>query len=203
MSLGATLVTAAPAPTAVEMQAVDQAILGRFPHLAIHGTLAPKCVGCHVDQLRDLNASIHGQAGLLKNLPEGAVCLTCHESNHFVNNPQNVAKADLIPAVIHPVDVPCMRCHQDQTIAKVFLFAPHVPSEFEQSIHFRKAMLGDKHAPLCFDCHGAHSVRCSRVSMSELKVGERSCGIPRSFEKSAGDEWVRIARITRKVKLET
>ncbi|OFZ00520.1 MAG: hypothetical protein A2Z97_13040 [Bdellovibrionales bacterium GWB1_52_6] len=51
-----------------------------------------------------------------------------------------------------------MRCHGDPVIAAAYHFPPHVPSEFENSIHYRKAMVGDKQAPLCYDCHGAHNI---------------------------------------------
>ncbi|HLE01182.1 MAG TPA: cytochrome b/b6 domain-containing protein [Bdellovibrionota bacterium] len=136
----------------------DRIVLERFPHLRDHSRVANRCVTCHGRQFQDVSASIHGKAGLLKNLPDGSLCLTCHEVNHFVQDPAKIQNYQLDPLQTIPKDVACMRCHGDAVLANAFQFPQHVPTEFEKSIHYRKAILGDKKAPLCFDCHGAHSI---------------------------------------------
>lgn len=166
-----------PKPTPDQLEAVNRAIERQFPNLVKFSAVAPRCVECHAEQERINNLSIHGKAELLKNLPAGALCLTCHEFNHLTNPVKAIEKAvfsDLLKGNVHPPDVSCMRCHQDKTIAAVFSFAPHVPTEFEHSIHYRKAMLGDKRAPLCFDCHGTHTVRAVTDPSSSVYEGQKT-----------------------------
>lgn len=145
-------------PIPANFNAVDKAILSHFDHLMDHSRVASKCLNCHQNQYRDVSQSIHGKAGLLKGLPEGSICLTCHEVNHIVRDPSKIQNYQLDPFVTIPQDVACMRCHGDETIGAAFKFPPHVPSEFEHSIHYRKARVGDHKAPLCADCHGNHNI---------------------------------------------
>ena len=59
-----------------------------------------------------------------------------------------------------------MKCHGSEALAAQFGFSPHVPSEFEESMHYRKVTIGEKKAPLCFDCHGAHNVQSMQAPNS-------------------------------------
>ena len=140
---------------------VDETIAHLFTHLPDHSRIAEKCINCHTSQFNAVSASIHGQAGMLESYPKGTICLTCHEVNHIVTDPHKIENFRLELFETLPRDVACMRCHSNNIIAKEYGFPPHVPSEFEHSMHFRKSRLGDSKAPLCYDCHGAHNV--SRV----------------------------------------
>ncbi len=164
-------------PTDAELDAVDQSIMKNFPYLAEYSSAGPRCLECHADIYQDTLQSIHGKSGILRNLPKGGICFVCHENNHKIpvtpvegsikEKLNEELKAELQAAKQNHSqshsksthqDIPCMRCHQDQLIAATFGFSQHVPSEFELTFHYRKAMLGDKRAPLCYDCHGTHSV---------------------------------------------
>lgn len=155
---------AAPSPSAKQVNLpagtndVDSAIISHFENIVDHSRIAGKCLNCHPNQFRDVSSSIHGKAGLLKTLPEGSLCLTCHEMNHIVKDPLKIQNFQLETFSNVPHELACMRCHADATVAKAFGFPPHVPSEYEQSIHYRKAAIGEAKAPLCFDCHGAHNI---------------------------------------------
>lgn len=140
-------------------RSVDEAVLRRFAYLQDHSRVASKCLQCHEAQYKQISESIHGKAGLLKDFPAGTLCLTCHEQNHLVTDPIKIANFQLKKKPeSESREVTCMRCHSDPTLAAEFNFSPHVPGDFEQTIHFRKAMLGEKRAPLCFDCHGSHAI---------------------------------------------
>jgi hypothetical protein len=154
-------------PSQEALEKVDTAVLSHFEHLSQHSQVAYKCLECHPTTESELARSVHGQAGLLLKLPRGAVCLTCHELNHYVTDSRRV-KDFGDPKGHLSSDITCVNCHRDPVITSVYKIKPYVPSSFEQSMHYRKSMLGDRKAPLCADCHGFHSV--ARVTDSSSIV---------------------------------
>jgi hypothetical protein len=108
------------------------------------GQEAEDCLICHEDSeltknrdgrvvslfvdLPRYESSIHGEAGL--------TCIDCH---------QDLADADFPHAEsLAPVD--CAFCHDD--VAEIY----------RQSLHGQAASRGEKLAPRCWDCHGAHDI---------------------------------------------
>jgi len=156
-----------------ELNAVDRAILKQFDHLQDHSRIASKCAACHQSQVKEVGMSVHGKAGLLKSFPEGTLCLTCHEVNHIVRDPVKSANFQLDQFTKIPEDIPCMRCHGDVTITSAYKLAQHVPSRFEESLHYRKAMLGDRQAPLCSACHTNHAVLRTEDPSSPVHISHR------------------------------
>ncbi|MCM2278966.1 MAG: hypothetical protein NDJ89_12895 [Oligoflexia bacterium] len=165
---------AAADPEPAQLREADQAILRNFPALARYSPLGPGCVRCHERHFIETAGSVHGRTRLLRDLPAGTLCLTCHDTNHIATNPARVARLGLPAIEKKPYDdLSCMRCHADPVVAKAFGFPAHVPGEFEQSIHYRKAMLGERKAPLCHDCHGTHRVAAVRDPGSPLFEAQR------------------------------
>jgi len=108
------------------------------------GQEAGDCLVCHEDtelttnrdgrvvslfvDLPKYESSIHGQAGL--------TCVDCH---------QDLVGSDFPHAEdLAPVD--CAFCHDD--VAEVY----------RQSLHGQAAARGERLAPRCWDCHGAHDI---------------------------------------------
>ena len=86
--------------------------------------------------------SIHGRALLIKGLVVAPTCVDCHGHSHKIlkaDNPKStVSRARLVDT--------CGQCHTG------------VVDEFETSIHGEAARRGDPKAPICVDCHTAHSI---------------------------------------------
>lgn len=190
LSIRAPQCQTAPKLSPAQMEEVDKSILKSFPNLTEQGDNGRRCMFCHENAANDVHLSIHKESGMLSKLPEGTLCLTCHEKNHkfplLLTKEKNgeldpavkeAIKADI--AASHKendkiIDLPCVRCHQDPVLAKAYGFSAHVPSEFEQTMHYRKALLGVKRAPLCYDCHGAHAVLAVKNPSSPVNEFQRA-----------------------------
>ncbi len=141
-----------------DLQKADDVIIKHFPNLSKSFGQADDCVRCHPDHLRQVSNSIHGKIGLLERFPPGSICLTCHAVNHHTSNYKETDDKFLVLARSISEKKSCIKCHSDPVISEIFQFPIYVPSQFELSMHYRKAMLGDSEAPLCADCHGNHSI---------------------------------------------
>ena len=103
-------------------------------------------------------------------------CLMCHEDKTLrgTRGGQSIpvhVDGRRLAASVHR-DVECVSCHQDLSGAEL----PHTEepkradcstchdreaSQHAQSLHGRAAARGDRLAPFCADCHGAHDIRAS------------------------------------------
>ena len=93
------------------------------------------CAGCHNDKFDDWTHSVH--AALVREGNTAApVCTSCHSPHTMVKG-----------AAASMDTVPCKICHGD-------IFAA-----YSTSVHGMLRSAGITQAPLCFSCHGAHSVR--------------------------------------------
>lgn len=106
------------------------------------------CVGCHVDQARDLQNGLHEQAIMAGN-KEAAVCTDCHGAHdvqHVTRHPQ------LLAAV-------CGDCHA--TTIQEWRTSPHINVDVLgcgtcHSPHAQTLRIASREAnDLCMNCHGA------------------------------------------------
>lgn len=91
-------------------------------------------------------------------------CTDCHRDVNEIPHKPGLQRVD------------CTGCHYIGNLAG----APELPiyEQYHESVHGRAALAGNKNAPLCQDCHGAHNVHKPREEDSPLshKNIPASCG---------------------------
>jgi cytochrome b subunit of formate dehydrogenase len=105
--------------------------------------------------------SAHGIALLKKNLSVSAVCTDCHGAHDIV-------KSSAPGSRLHwqNIATTCGKCHDG--IQRAYL----------RSVHGKALLAGDRHAPVCTDCHGEHNLaavsnKLSRASSARIS---ETCG---------------------------
>ena len=137
------------------------------------------CAKCHASSFNSLKTSIHGES-LAKQAPADApTCSTCH-SSHSLNGPSDPDFRKNSVAI-------CLKCHQDKAMMDRYnlpsdLFDTHVDNFHTMKVDVleRQDMNVTGDAPVCIDCHGAHSVRAnsdqgSSISSTNLLVTCLKC----------------------------
>lgn len=107
------------------------------------------CLTCHKQHF---STSVNGEnlsltvnpAVLKKSVHGGHVCSDCHTQYSQKEHPviEFAGRRDLSVSVSEA----CSRCHRDKML------------QFKGSIHYRMLEEGNRKAPVCTDCHGAHDV---------------------------------------------
>jgi formate-dependent nitrite reductase cytochrome c552 subunit len=115
---------------------------------------AAACSKCHAEIYQKTLESVHGKNITVKHQPDGAFCLDCHGSPHYVvpaKDPDSkVSRARQIQT--------CGKCHGNKIITEKYKLEENVMESYEESFHGRKLALGDSRAPVCSSCHGAHDI---------------------------------------------
>ena len=118
----------------------------------------PRCSDCHDAIVQEYNRSIHARE--IQKGNEGAPnCAFCHGEPHEVK----VAKS--AEARREVLDT-CGMCH-DKAL-----------EEFKTSVHGEDALRGLREAPVCTDCHSAHSIDRPSASQSTVSTAKLpdTCG---------------------------
>lgn len=118
-------------------------------------TALASCVECHVDVFNSWQNSIHGENIINKKSIDGATCIDCHGSPHYIvskNNPESLANKKNTVRV-------CGECHKREDIMKKYGYGPHIVERYIESFHGKKYILGHPNAPSCTDCHEYHDVK--------------------------------------------
>lgn len=137
--------------------------VNRPPIVNQQQSAAPQPIGVVRDPASDC-LSCHGNPGLVKKLPDGET------ASLYVNGQEEAESA-------HGDKITCLGCHKDsQTFPHPTKFAMSSRDyslasydlcrgcHFDQytkaldSVHYRQLAGGNKNAPVCTDCHGAHNV---------------------------------------------
>lgn len=113
------------------------------------------CSECHGDIYKKLSESVHGRNVMEKKQPDGALCLDCHGSPHYImpgkSKESQVNKWNVVKT--------CGECHDNAAIAKKYNMGTHIIEKYYESFHGKKHRLGHSGAPTCVDCHGAHDIK--------------------------------------------
>ncbi len=135
---------------------------------------AAACSKCHAEIYEKVLKSVHGRNITEKHQADGAFCLDCHGSPHYIlpaKDPDSmVGRARQIQT--------CGRCHGNRAIIEKYKLEENVMESYEESFHARKLALGDSRAPMCSSCHGAHAVMSDTDPASPV-FGEnklKTCG---------------------------
>jgi len=137
------------------------------------------CLTCHSDS--SLSLKTRDGAGVSLHVPEGALaasvharirCAECHMTTADVPHPERsfASRRDLTLAL----DTQCRRCH----------FANYTKTL--DSGHQQAVSRGDRTAPVCVDCHGAHDIRKPSTPRAVISQTCAKCheGIATTYARS-------------------
>lgn len=132
------------------------------------------CVLCHERTYQHVLSSVHGKNIIEKNETDGALCVDCHGSPHYITPSTS---EDALIGRAHQVET-CGKCHGDEKLLKKYNLEENVMHSFEKSFHGRKLHLGHTRAPACSSCHGAHDIKTKNDPESPVYGKNRlvTCG---------------------------
>ncbi|MBI4691779.1 MAG: hypothetical protein HY754_16180 [Nitrospirae bacterium] len=131
-------------------------LAGKIPHKAKVDPIAlAACVECHDAAYDALQQSVHGKNVIDKKQSDGALCIDCHGSPHYIT-PKNTAASMVGKKNIVKT---CGECHENEELAKKYNFGTHILERYRESFHGKKYIIGHPNAPTCVNCHGYHDVR--------------------------------------------
>ncbi|MEW6410251.1 MAG: hypothetical protein AB1488_09130 [Nitrospirota bacterium] len=140
---------------------IDKSILDISSFLKIKSKVEPialsACNQCHPDVFEKVKKSVHGVNIFEKKKSDGAFCLDCHGSPHYVIS----SKLGQSPVDFRHVVETCGRCHESELVSKTYGFSTQVLERYKESFHGKKYILGHKKVPVCTTCHGSHDVKKS------------------------------------------
>jgi hypothetical protein len=170
----------APVPQAV--LAISAKISKKYP---VDPVAAAACVQCHDEVYKKVLESVHGKNITQKHQTDGALCLDCHGSPHYILPVGNPAA---LMGRKHQVET-CGKCHGNKTLNEKYKMEENVMDSFEESFHGRKLALGHTRVPVCASCHGAHDIKSSDDPSSPVFGNNRlqTCG---KCHKGANEKFI-------------
>jgi len=134
----------------------DLAKLTEFPHPDTLAKVA--CASCHDDIGSKYRDSIHAWAKEKAGLNVAPSCTDCHGRHDIAK------KTDPASRVARPnIPTTCGRCHEG------------IKQKYDAGIHAIALKRGDSRAPVCADCHTAHSIQRADTDAWRLSV-TAECG---------------------------
>lgn len=144
------------APKGVDIPKDIAAMASKISHKAKSDPIAlASCMQCHSDAYKAWEKSIHGENVIGKKQIDGALCIDCHGSPHYIT-PKNLATSSVYKMNIVKT---CGECHEKEDIVKKYNLGTHILVRYNESFHGKKYILGHKNAPSCSDCHSSHDVK--------------------------------------------
>jgi formate dehydrogenase gamma subunit len=149
------------------------AVLGEAACASCHGNVheiaAPakvqpgKCAECHAGEWKEFAQSIHGRAAKAGD-PDAPTCTSCHGPVHQIQ-----ASSEATSAVAKKNQpAACARCHADAGfLSRHKIPVLHPVEQYLQSVHGR-AVLQDKDAATCSNCHGSHGIQPAWEAQSRV-----------------------------------
>jgi predicted CXXCH cytochrome family protein len=122
------------------------------------------CTKCHEEAYQKVLSSVHGKNIIEKKQTDGALCVDCHGSAHYITKAK-----DGKSSVSRRYQVgTCGKCHGNQEIIEKYKLEENVMDSFGESFHGRKLLLGHTRAPVCASCHNAHDIRSKSDPLSPV-----------------------------------
>lgn len=148
-----------------------------------HANIASTCATCHDAEAEHYLGSEHGQA-LAAGFDGAPTCTDCHGEHDITN----ITDSDSPMSRKQEVSV-CLHCHLDsEAVQERMTHTSSFVAGYELSVHGRAAAAGNADAPVCSDCHGAHSEM--KASAQGSKVNKfnlvQTCG---SCHVDIGDQF--------------
>lgn len=178
-----------PVPPAVIQ--VSSKISSKYP---VDPVAAAACVSCHEEVYNKVLGSVHGRNIVEKNETDGALCLDCHGSPHYIMPSDNPASKVSRQNQVET----CGHCHGNSSIIEKYKLEENVMESFEESFHGRKLHLGHTRAPVCASCHNSHDIKSKddpsspvygtnkTATCSQCHTGANEKFIPAITHKPAG-----------------
>ncbi|MBU2491540.1 MAG: cytochrome c3 family protein [Bacteroidetes bacterium] len=134
-------------------------------------SLPNTCGKCHNNIVEDFTKSIHGKS-LAEGMEFAPTCTDCHGEH-------NIESVDISSVGKIATKEKCMDCHvKNEAIVKAIGSELNDIIYYEKSAHYLALLNGNKNAPTCSDCHGAHLMSDPSDPNSKInKVNEaETCG---------------------------
>jgi hypothetical protein len=144
------------------------------PKAHIDPVAQASCSKCHDEIYNEVLGSVHGENIVEKGETDGALCLDCHGSPHYITSSSDEDS----PANQWSVVETCGNCHGNQELSEKYGIEGNVMKTYMESFHGRKYILGHRRAPTCTHCHGYHAIN-SRDNPESPVVGTnkiQTCG---------------------------
>jgi len=143
------------------------------------------CIKCHEETYQKVIASVHGKNIIEKKQSDGALCIDCHGSPHYITK---VKDGNSPMSRKYQVET-CLKCHADKGIIEKYKLEENVMDSFKESFHGRKLHLGHTRAPSCASCHNAHDIKTKTDPTSPVfgKNKLETCG---KCHKGANEKFV-------------
>jgi formate dehydrogenase gamma subunit len=121
--------------------------------------LAETCGGCHDQEAKDVEASVHGKA-VAAGHREAPTCTDCH-SEHKIEALKSSSSLKISVEV-------CSRCHDSERMNTKYNLPPDRVKTFFESYHGLAAQYGSTLAANCASCHGVHKILPSTDPRSSI-----------------------------------
>lgn len=143
------------------------------------------CIKCHEEAYQKVLSSVHGKNIIEKKMSDGALCIDCHGSPHYITKVKD-GKSPMSRK--YQVET-CLKCHADKGIIEKYKLEENVMESFKESFHGRKLYLGHTRAPSCASCHNAHDIKTKTDPASPVfgKNKLETCG---KCHKGANEKFV-------------
>ncbi len=110
------------------------------------------CGGCHIEESKDFDRSIHG-SDVLHGNPDVPTCTTCH-GVHRILEPSDPES----PVYATHIAETCSSCHAGVEIAARYDFSVMRVATYEQSFHGLASRYETTIVANCASCHGVHRI---------------------------------------------
>jgi len=127
-----------------------------LPEARVH--IPQTCARCHNAIYEQYKASIHGSALIGEGNLDVPTCIDCH-GVHNIQNPTTASFRVYSPLL-------CSKCHTDKAIMEKYGIPTQVLNTYVADFHGTTVTLFEKNSPdqvtnkpVCFDCHGVHSIQ--------------------------------------------
>lgn len=152
---------------------------------AVDPVAAAACSKCHEETFNKVMGSVHGKNIFEKNQTDGAFCIDCHGTPHYI-----VKSTDPNAKISrkHQVET-CGKCHGDKKIIEKYHLQENVMDSFAESFHGRKLHLGHTKVPVCSSCHNAHDIM-TKTDPNSPVFGKNKIATCGKCHKGANEKFV-------------
>jgi formate dehydrogenase gamma subunit len=130
---------------------------------------AETCGGCHIEEARDVRASVHGKAAAAGKR-DAPMCTDCH-FEHRIEALKGASALKISQEV-------CSKCHASERLNTKYNLPKDRVSTFFESYHGLAAQYGSTLAANCGSCHGYHKILPSSDPDSSIHSSHlvQTCG---------------------------
>lgn len=169
---------AIPAPVA----SMAQKLSAKY---AVDAVAAAACLTCHEETFKKVVSSVHGKNIFEKNQTDGAFCIDCHGTAHYIVKAKD---PEAKMSRKHQVET-CGKCHGDKKIIEKYNLQENVMESFNESFHGRKLHLGHTKVPVCASCHTAHDIM-TKTDPNSPVFGKNKITTCNKCHKGANEKFV-------------